>query len=265
MGRLSAEELRASLGKTESGKFEVVENGFGGTTTRRVEPKPLATPRFRSQVASAPPPATKGQKDLLREMLAERAGNAEAEEVRGTINAAREANALSFPVASAAITALKLIPRNAPAEAPAFVPRPNKYAGSCEECGTRVEAGEGILTKSDEGKWEVAHAAGGCPVSEFPFPFGSYAIDGSDGLVKFYAATTEGLFVQASDALFPVSSGAQAGIIAAIAEDPEAASRRYGREIGACGRCGRTLTDTSPGGSRDQGIGPVCAGKGWVA
>ena len=44
-------------------------------------------------------------------------------------------------------------------------------------------------------------------------------------------------------------------IIAAGAED---AMRRYGREIGECGHCGRTLTNDA---SRAAGIGPVCAVK----
>ena len=51
------------------------------------------------------------------------------------------------------------------------------------------------------------------------------------------------------------------GILARIAEDPAAASARYGREIGACGVCGRRLTNDD---SRAAGIGPVCASKmGW--
>ena len=35
----------------------------------------------------------------------------------------------------------------------------------------------------------------------------------------------------------------------------------YGRELGVCGVCGRTLTDEN---SREAGIGPVCAvNMGW--
>lgn len=46
-----------------------------------------------------------------------------------------------------------------------------------------------------------------------------------------------------------------------IAADPKAAMLRYGRELGECGHCGRTLTNDE---SRARGIGPVCArGKGW--
>ena len=50
-------------------------------------------------------------------------------------------------------------------------------------------------------------------------------------------------------------------ILARIAEDPEGASALYGREIGCCGICNKTLTNDE---SRARGIGPVCAGKvGW--
>lgn len=43
--------------------------------------------------------------------------------------------------------------------------------------------------------------------------------------------------------------------------DPKEAMLRYGRELGECGHCGRTLTNDH---SRAAGIGPVCAkGKGW--
>jgi hypothetical protein len=47
-------------------------------------------------------------------------------------------------------------------------------------------------------------------------------------------------------------------ILAAIALNPREALERYGREIGSCGHCGRTLTDAE---SRARGIGPVCAEK----
>lgn len=46
-----------------------------------------------------------------------------------------------------------------------------------------------------------------------------------------------------------------------IMEDPKEAMLQYGRELGECGHCGRTLTNDH---SRAAGIGPVCAkGKGW--
>lgn len=100
---------------------------------------------------------------------------------------------------------------------------------------------------------------------------GHYALDeGIDG-VKFYRVSrpkegkwADRTFVdaQASDDYFPIrSSASRYQVLAAIAKDPRAALERYGRELGKCGHCGRTLTDDE---SRKRGIGPVCATKlGW--
>ena len=50
-------------------------------------------------------------------------------------------------------------------------------------------------------------------------------------------------------------------VLALILANPEGASKKFGEHIGACGVCGRILTDEA---SRAAGIGPVCAGKmGW--
>ena len=103
-------------------------------------------------------------------------------------------------------------------------------------------------------------------------PAGRYAVDGEDGTLKFYRVDrpTEGRWagytfvkVQASDELHPVKGRiASAAILNKIvAVGPQEAMLRYGREIGSCGHCGRTLTNEE---SRERGIGPVCAGKmGW--
>lgn len=48
-----------------------------------------------------------------------------------------------------------------------------------------------------------------------------------------------------------------AGILERISQDPDAAAR-YGRELGRCCRCNRTLTDET---SRELGIGPECRQK----
>jgi hypothetical protein len=68
--------------------------------------------------------------------------------------------------------------------------------------------------------------------------------------------------VQAGDDLWPLKDAAKRrNVLAQIAADPQDASIRYGREIGSCGVCGRTLTDEQ---SRADGIGPICKGKmGW--
>jgi hypothetical protein len=100
-------------------------------------------------------------------------------------------------------------------------------------------------------------------------PSGRYAIY-VDGVVKFFKVDcpTEGQWagrtfvkIQASDELYPVRGETAKAVLVLIAEDPEAASKLYGRELGHCGICGRTLTDET---SRANGIGPICAEKaGW--
>ena len=99
---------------------------------------------------------------------------------------------------------------------------------------------------------------------------GYYAVD-TDGKISFYHVNspTEGRWagytfvdVQAgSDFIKLPSQRVRNAVLAKIAVDPKEASLRYGREIGRCGVCGRTLTNQD---SRDRGIGPVCADKmGW--
>lgn len=100
-------------------------------------------------------------------------------------------------------------------------------------------------------------------------PAGRYALD-IDGVVKFFKVDcpTDGPWagrtfvkIQASDELHRVSRETAQAVLVLVAKDPEAASKRYGRELGHCGVCGRTLTDEN---SRANGIGPICADKaGW--
>lgn len=54
----------------------------------------------------------------------------------------------------------------------------------------------------------------------------------------------------------------QRRVLNAIAtQDPRICSETYGRELGHCGVCGRTLTNAE---SRAEGIGPICRSKnGW--
>lgn len=54
--------------------------------------------------------------------------------------------------------------------------------------------------------------------------------------------------------------GKHENLLHEVARDPEAAGLLFGRTIGKCCRCGRTLTDAS---SREAGIGPECSQKGW--
>jgi hypothetical protein len=92
-------------------------------------------------------------------------------------------------------------------------------------------------------------------------PEGRYAVTTDEGHLAFYVVTERGVFVQASDAQHRVPGAASQAVIAKIQLDPAEASRTYGRELGHCGVCGRTLTDET---SREHGIGPVCSQRtGW--
>lgn len=98
-------------------------------------------------------------------------------------------------------------------------------------------------------------------------PEGRYAVDLDDKL-RFYRVDrpTQGkwagrvfLNVQASDDWHPVHDwNTKRVVFDLIAVDPQAALLRYGKELGHCGHCGRTLTDAD---SRAKGIGPICAAK----
>jgi hypothetical protein len=101
-------------------------------------------------------------------------------------------------------------------------------------------------------------------------PAGRYACE-MDGTWKFYQVDrpTEGrwagytfLKVQASDELYNIKNRTQVRMILdLIARDPKGSMLEYGRRIGRCGHCHRTLTDSE---SIAAGIGPICAGKmGW--
>lgn len=93
---------------------------------------------------------------------------------------------------------------------------------------------------------------------------GRYAVE-HEGTLKFYKvkngrrAGMVFLDVQASDDWHAIRTVARIReIVALIAADPMAATVRYGRELGECGRCGKALTDEA---SRAAGIGPVCITK----
>lgn len=60
---------------------------------------------------------------------------------------------------------------------------------------------------------------------------------------------------QSSDEFLRLTKEGQAAAWALILADLPEAAARYGREIGRCGYCHRTLTDET---SRAYGIGPEC-------
>jgi hypothetical protein len=95
---------------------------------------------------------------------------------------------------------------------------------------------------------------------------GRYALR-TGGVVKFYQVSNgKGKWAgrtfvdaQASDDRYPVRNPSEVTrILAEIAANPLAAEQLYGRELGRCSRCGRTLTDET---SRAYGIGPDCRNK----
>lgn len=96
-------------------------------------------------------------------------------------------------------------------------------------------------------------------INRFLVASGRYALQVGDE-VRFYVIGDQ-VQAQASDELHTLRKveNAQA-VIDAIALDIQGAARLYGREIGQCCVCGRTLTSKW----RKEGIGPVCFEKsGW--
>lgn len=115
----------------------------------------------------------------------------------------------------------------------------------------------------------VAHKA---QRDELPnLPHAHYAVE-HEGVLKFYRVDKpqEGRWtgytfvkVQASDEYYPIKAAARRTEIIdlILAAGPQAAMERYGREIGRCGHCHRTLTNPE---SLARGIGPICASRmGW--
>lgn len=116
------------------------------------------------------------------------------------------------------------------------------------------------------------------PGEPLPFTPGRYAVLADAGLPEHTNETiflkvdcpTEGkwagyVFVkmQVSDEMHNVRSRdlRTAYVNAIIRQGAKECMLRYGREIGHCGHCGRTLTNDE---SRELGIGPICRGKmGW--
>lgn len=99
-------------------------------------------------------------------------------------------------------------------------------------------------------------------------PNGHYAITFSNDVTRFFKVSSPSkgkwagrtfLDIQAGDDYFPVRDAVKRSIVLGqIALDPMAASAAYGRLIGSCGVCSRTLTNPQ---SIAAGIGPVCAEK----
>jgi hypothetical protein len=93
-------------------------------------------------------------------------------------------------------------------------------------------------------------------------PAGRYAVPtpgeaNEHGFFKLWIGDRGGwsLRRQLSDDFVPMERTQQLKVLARIASDPLGYSALFGQLIGACGVCGRTLTNDE---SRAIGIGPVC-------
>lgn len=99
-------------------------------------------------------------------------------------------------------------------------------------------------------------------------PAGRYAVEDGQTLRFIHVDRPEEgrwagyLFVkeQAGDEKFPVRNKVRRDALLSLIDEQGVLEclSRYGREIGQCGVCGRTLTDET---SRSYGIGPVCRDK----
>ncbi|QGJ95039.1 hypothetical protein SEA_REDWATTLEHOG_178 [Gordonia phage RedWattleHog] len=128
--------------------------------------------------------------------------------------------------------------------------------------------------KTVERKAAPARTAHTRPATALPeVPAGRYAVATDKGAINeiaFYVVDRPETgkwagytFVKRleSDTEVRLGRAQAATVLAKIAADPAAASKLYGHEIGACGVCGRTLTNDA---SREAGIGPKCQAKaGW--
>jgi hypothetical protein len=80
-----------------------------------------------------------------------------------------------------------------------------------------------------------------------------------DGVLRFFSVSDTGrVWQQHSDDFVAISTERQERAAQAINADRRAALVRYGREIGKCGVCTKTLTNPV---SLAEGIGPVCGGR----
>jgi len=158
--------------------------------------------------------------------------------------------------------------------------RTNNHPARCAACRNEVPAQAGSLTRENN-RWVVRHL-GECPPAitspapEAPaVPEGHYAVARTGGLndLDFFRVDrpTDGpwagrVFVKTIVGGRPGHAVRGAAAQAVLARIEAAgwmdAARRYGQEIGRCGRCNRSLTDAV---SRACGIGPDCRQMaGWI-
>lgn len=136
-------------------------------------------------------------------------------------------------------------------------------ANATEERFAKLSKGKAsdLITKLKDLDWKPRESSETKQEDVPDVPNGRYAIP-KDGKLMFYSVKqgkhVKFVDVWASDARWPIKNrDERKRILEAIAADPDAGPR-FGREIGRCYVCGRTLTDET---SRSLGIGPDCRGR----
>jgi hypothetical protein len=140
---------------------------------------------------------------------------------------------------------------------------------------------DGRLGKREASDWieklkalpasNIKGSGGHWPSIETDVPAGHYAVTGEDGTTDFYRVDkpTEGKWagrtfvkLQLSEVYERLSLSGTRSVLKKIQDaGPREAAIRYGKEIGRCAICNRTLTNNE---SIERGIGPVCAeARGW--
>lgn len=146
----------------------------------------------------------------------------------------------------------------------------NRYAAKCVRCGGQVAAEEGLLARTDDGRWAADHPAAECPdkpvvaaipvrrvasPGAFQTPDGTiYRVQTARGSGKLYAKVwvpngTAGHFDYAAGAVHRLTERDRM-----TAEQAAA----FGRLYAACVYCMRELTDSR---SASVGYGAICASK----
>lgn len=221
-------------GPTESGRFVTVDNGFGGTTTRRA-----------SSPASGTGPSPKSTK-LLRDLLAERAGLEPAEKVRAALNEAQAAGQLTQRTVSKAID--ELIAIKVVLAGSARPATRTADSGVTIDKATLPVPARGVL------RFAVPNSQGEGHLTFLAF---KYRSDGAIVVCQEIGGTGD-VYLGRQNA-GQSYRGKLANLVASVLVEPHEAMIAYGRNQRRCGHCGTKLTKLE---SREAGIGPVCRTKG---
>lgn len=216
---------------------------------------------------------TPRQQSFVRSLLEERLEVLGIDDLDKYI-AEKGINKLTASSASAVIDKLKSIPapRNpAHSHLPEGRVIVNRYSKPCALCGTVVDSGTGFAVQEGY-NWKTYHAKGECLENAEELEIierGYYAIPsitGNNDLDFFYVHVKnnrkEILRVLGGHSPTRMTNGETnkvAQVLLGLSpEELREAQALYGRELGVCGRCGRTLTDEA---SRAEGLGSECARK----